>query len=92
MGYLLGWVCIGLGAGLAACVWPFRRGLLGFLLNGVSAVLGAVGAASFGVTMGLSRHDPRTLPLAGLGALAFLAIVHLLWTRPRLHRRRATRV
>jgi hypothetical protein len=91
MGYLLGWVCIGLGAALGACIWPFRRGILGFCLNTMSAVLGAIGAASLGVTLGLSAGDPRGLPLAGVGAIALLAIVHLSWNRPRLHRRRPHR-
>jgi hypothetical protein len=91
MGYLLGWVCMGLGAALGACILPFRRGLLGFALNAVSAVIGAVGAPSLAVTMGLPPGDPRSLPLAGVGALALLVIVHLSWNRPRLQRRRPQR-
>ncbi len=88
MGFILGWVCIGLGAALGACIWPFRRGAFGFTLNAVSAVLGAVGAASLGVTLGLSPRDPGSLPLAAMGALTLLALVHMSWNRPRLHHRR----
>ncbi|HEY8088387.1 MAG TPA: hypothetical protein VIF09_11095 [Polyangiaceae bacterium] len=83
MSYCFGWVCIGLGAALAALVWPFRRGVLGVALNSSAAIAGAVGAASLGVTLGLSRDDPRCLPVAVAGAFALLGLVHVSWTRPR---------
>jgi uncharacterized membrane protein YeaQ/YmgE (transglycosylase-associated protein family) len=79
MGYFIAWVCIGLGGALAACILPFRRGYLGVVLNVFSGVAGAVVAARVAVALGLSSADPRTLPVAVLGALALLAVTHLLW-------------
>ncbi len=91
MSYIIGWVCIGLGAALAVCILPFRRGLLGVCLNVTSAVLGAIAAPSFGVTLGLSPRDPRELPLAALGALTLMALMHLAWNRARPNRRHTRR-
>jgi uncharacterized membrane protein YeaQ/YmgE (transglycosylase-associated protein family) len=79
MGYVIAWVCIGLGGALAACILPFRRGYLGVVLNVISGLVGAVGAARLAIALGLSPADPRTLPAAVLGALALLAVTHLLW-------------
>jgi uncharacterized membrane protein YfcA len=53
-----------------------------------------VGAALLGVPLGAyaSSRDPMALPGAGLGAVAMLIAVHLLWGRTRfLHHRHAHR-
>jgi hypothetical protein len=94
MSHIIGWVCIGLAAALVGAIWPFRRGVMGFVINASVAVFGAVGAALLGVPLGAyaSSRDPMALPVAGLGAVAMLIAVHLLWGRTRfLHHRHAHR-
>jgi uncharacterized membrane protein YeaQ/YmgE (transglycosylase-associated protein family) len=93
MSYLVAWVCIGLAAALAACIWPFRRGVLGVALNVVCSIVGAVVAPLLGIATGFSNspRDPRALLLAVLGALTLLAIVHLAWHRIKLAPRPAHR-
>lgn len=85
MSHIIGWVCIGLAAGIVGAIWPFRRGVLGFSVNAAVAVFGAVGAALVGVPLGIysSSRDPLALPVAGLGALLSLALAHLVWTLMR---------
>ena len=80
MGYLYGWVCIGLAAALGAGILPFRRGVLGMTLKASSAIVGAIAAPLLAVALGMSRTSPLGLPLAGLGAIVFLAVAHLSWT------------
>ena len=93
MSHFIGWVCIGLAAALVAAIWPFRRGVLGFSVNAIVGVSGAVGAALLGVPLGIyaSRRDPLALPVAALGALTLLVLAHLLWSRLRHTQRRAHR-
>ena len=92
MSYFVGWVCIGLAAALAACILPFRRGLVGVAANAGAGALGAAGAATMGMAFGLftSPRDPVGLFLAALGALALLALLHAVW-RVQPARRRAYR-
>jgi uncharacterized membrane protein YeaQ/YmgE (transglycosylase-associated protein family) len=72
MSYLVGWICIGLAAAIVAAIWPFRRGVLGFVWNAIAATIGAVTAPSIAVALGMSPQSPLGPPLAGLGALALL--------------------
>jgi uncharacterized membrane protein YeaQ/YmgE (transglycosylase-associated protein family) len=85
MSHVIGWICIGLAAALVGAIWPFRRGVLGFAINACFAVVGAVGGALLGVPLGIyaSFRDPLALPIAALGALILLVLVHLVWNRAR---------
>lgn len=91
MSHIYGWVCIGLAAAFGAWIWPFRRGLAGLAMNAALGVVGAVGAATLAVSLGLlgSSTDPLGLPVAALGALVLLVGAHVLWSAvhpsPRHH-------
>jgi uncharacterized membrane protein YeaQ/YmgE (transglycosylase-associated protein family) len=91
MGYIYGWICIGLAAAFGAWILPFRRGVLGITLNASSAVIGAVAAPSVAVALGMRHDSPLGLPIAGLGALMLLAVVHLSWTLTKPVRRHPRR-
>jgi hypothetical protein len=75
---LLGSIAIGIGAALAAMPWPFRRGLVGVVLNLVAGAGGAVGltALSYGF---LPRQGPVHLVFATVGATLVLLVAHGLW-------------
>jgi uncharacterized membrane protein YeaQ/YmgE (transglycosylase-associated protein family) len=79
MSELVGWICIGLAAGLVACLWPFPRGAFGIGMNIGGGVAGAVGAAGLGLLLGFSRRNPTILLVAGLGAVVLLGAVHSVW-------------
>jgi uncharacterized membrane protein YeaQ/YmgE (transglycosylase-associated protein family) len=79
MSGLVGCICIGLAAGLAACLWPFRRGLLGIGLNIGAGGIGAAGMAALGRNLGLSARDPAILLLGSIGAFALIAVMHAVW-------------
>ena len=85
MSHVIGWVCIGLAAAIVGAIWPFRRGVLGFAVNAIVGVCGAVGAALLGVPLGIyaSWQAPLALPIAALGALILLVLTHLVWSRLR---------
>jgi|ERR1019366_667101 uncharacterized membrane protein YeaQ/YmgE (transglycosylase-associated protein family) len=89
MSHIIGWVLIGLAAAFGAWIWPFRRGLVGLAVNAGTGVLGAVGAALLGVSVGLlaSSRDPLALPVAAAGALLLLLITHVLWSMAHPPRR-----
>lgn len=83
MAFVLGWTFIGLAAAIAAFILPFRRGLIGIAANTVVGIAGATSAALAGVALGISSsvRDPFGFALAGLGAVAFLAFLHVVWER-----------
>ena len=83
MAFVLGWVFIGFAAAIAAFILPFRRGLLGIAVNTVVGIAGATSAAIVGLALGMSSsvRDPFGFALAGLGAVAFLALLHVMWER-----------
>jgi uncharacterized membrane protein YeaQ/YmgE (transglycosylase-associated protein family) len=83
MSYLIGWIFIGLAASLGACLWPFRRDLLGIATNIGAGIGGAVGLAHVGIALGVSRRDPFTLVFAGVGAFVMLAVAHAIWQASR---------
>lgn len=91
MTHIIAWGCIGLALGLAACIWPFRRGYLGVALNLGAAFLGAAVAPSLGVVLGLSTRDPRDLALAACGAALALLLVHAVWYQATTRTARAQR-
>ncbi len=93
MEFVIGWVAIGFAAAMAAFILPFRRGLLGIAANVVASIAGAVSVALLGVALGLSSsiRDPFGFALAGLGAVAFLALLHVVWERSTHIARRAER-
>jgi uncharacterized membrane protein YeaQ/YmgE (transglycosylase-associated protein family) len=81
---VLGWIFIGLGASLAGCIWAFRRGVIGVLINMAVAIAGAVTTAWIGSATGLMRShkDPVGLALAAFGAVVALFVLHaLFWQR-----------
>jgi hypothetical protein len=84
MSHVLAWVCIGLAASLAGCIWPFHRGAAGLVVNALASLVGAVGAALvFASTVHGAWEAPVTLGVAAVGAIAMLLVVHavygLLW-------------
>ncbi|HEY3822384.1 MAG TPA: hypothetical protein VGL81_34700 [Polyangiaceae bacterium] len=89
MSYIIGWVLIGLAAALGAWIWPFRRGLVGLLVNAGLGGCGAVCGGMLGVSLGLlgSPRDPFGLALAALGALVLLLLGHLVWSAAHPARR-----
>jgi uncharacterized membrane protein YeaQ/YmgE (transglycosylase-associated protein family) len=81
---VLGWVAIGAAASLAGMIWPFRRGVLGIIVNLVAGTAGAVlvALASYIVfPAGSHGETPARLWFAALGALAALGVVHAAWLR-----------
>lgn len=81
--FVFGWVFLGLAAAIAAFILPFRRGLIGIVVNIVVGIAGATSAALVGIATGMSSsaRDPFGFALAGLGAVAFLALLHVVWER-----------
>lgn len=81
--FVFGWVFIGVAAAIAAFILPFRRGIIGIAANVVVGVAGAISGALVGVAAGMSTstRDPFGFALAGLGAVAFLAVLHVIWER-----------
>ena len=45
---ILAWIGIGFGAGIAAMIWPMRRGVVGIVINGAIGIVGAVSLALLG--------------------------------------------
>ncbi len=81
--FVFGWIFIGFAAAIAAFILPFRRGLIGIVANIVVGVAGATSGALLGIAAGMSSsaRDPFGFALAGLGAIAFLALLHVIWER-----------
>ncbi|MGH7434490.1 MAG: hypothetical protein ACRENE_02365 [Polyangiaceae bacterium] len=77
------WVCLGLAAAIAGWIGSVRRGPLAIGVYLVVSILGAVVAPLAAVKAGLvpSFESRWCLAFAVLGALAFLAIVHVAWGR-----------
>jgi hypothetical protein len=78
------WIAIGIGASLAAMIWPFRRGALGIAVNLVAGMGGAVGAGMLSYAiLPWARHQdtPVRLFFAALGALGALVAVHVAYRR-----------
>ncbi len=79
---ILACTAIGVAASLGGMIWPFRRGLVGVLLNVVVAVAGAL---TLGLLSGALLPRPQagttSLPFAALGAIVALLLAHALWNR-----------
>jgi hypothetical protein len=80
---VLGWMAIGAAASLAGMIWPFRRGVLGVVVNLCAGVGGAVMAALLSYLLvppprgaGMTR-----LFFAAAGAIASLGLAHAIWIR-----------
>jgi uncharacterized membrane protein YeaQ/YmgE (transglycosylase-associated protein family) len=81
LSHVLAWVCIGLAASLAGCIWPFRRGVGGLVVNAIAALAGAVGAGLvFVAATQRPANAPATLAVAAIGAVAALLLVHASWS------------
>jgi hypothetical protein len=93
MDYAVAWAFVGLAAAIAGCVWPFRTGVAGIVINMLAAMIGAVatGYAFIGLGFSESPSDPRGPMAAAMGALAFLAMVHVMWGGMRRWRLRLPR-
>jgi hypothetical protein len=93
IGYVVAWACVGLAAALAGCIWPFRAGVTGIAINMFAAVVGAVamGYVFIGLGFSESARDPQGPMAAAMGALSFLALVHLTWGAMRRWRLRFPR-
>ena len=80
---LVSWIAIGLGASIAAWMWPFRRGVSGLVINALAAVAGAVALGLLGRLLGFDAPGvgTRSLIFSALGAVGALVLVHLVWAR-----------
>ena len=89
---LLGPAAIGAAASLGGMIWAFRRGVLGILANFAAGIGGALigGAlAEASSPHGLLRGPaipgipapagPSALFFAGVGAIAALLVLHVVW-------------
>jgi uncharacterized membrane protein YeaQ/YmgE (transglycosylase-associated protein family) len=88
---VIAWMAIGVAASLAGMIWPFRRGVIGVIVNVVVGAAGAalVGLLSYAVLPGRQHDSPARLSFAALGAIASLGLMHAVWLRRALRRRRA---
>jgi hypothetical protein len=84
---LLACIAIGAGAGLAAMVWPFRRGAIGVVLNIVTGVAGAVGVVAISYRF-FPVFDRTALALATGGAIGVLLLEHGVWFALAAYKRR----
>jgi uncharacterized membrane protein YeaQ/YmgE (transglycosylase-associated protein family) len=88
---LFAWLAIGAAASLAGMIWPFRRGVLGVVVNLVVGAAGAVLVALLSYTVLPRSGDPLTtarLLFAAVGALAALGFTHAIWLRQADRKRR----
>ncbi|MCL2450630.1 MAG: hypothetical protein FWD17_16910 [Polyangiaceae bacterium] len=89
---LFAWIAIGAGAALAGMIWPFRRGVMGVVINLFVGAAGAVLTALVSYAVLPHAADPLTtarLLFAAIGAIAALGITHAAWLRQADRRRRA---
>jgi hypothetical protein len=89
---VLGWIAIGAAASLAAMIWPFRRGVVGVVVNLCAGIGGAVAVALLSYLVVPLSHGTGSgtrLLFAALGAIGALLLAHAAWTRvaPRLRAR-----
>ena len=88
---LLAWVAIGAAASLAGMIWPFRRGVVGVVINLLVGASGAVLVALLSYAVLPRSSDPLTtarLLFAAIGALAALGLTHAVWLRQADRKRR----
>jgi uncharacterized membrane protein YeaQ/YmgE (transglycosylase-associated protein family) len=88
---VLAWVAIGVAASLASMIWPFRRGIVGVVVNLAVGVMGAVFVALLSYLVLPHSSDPLTtarLLFAAIGAIAALGIAHAVVLR-QVERRRS---
>src|SRR5579859_6001580 len=88
---LLAWVAIGAGASLAGMIWPFRRGIVGVVINLLVGIGGAVFLAVLSYAVLPRSSDPLTtarLLFAAVGAIAALGLTHAVWLRQSDRKRR----
>ena len=87
---ILAWIGIGFGAGIAAMIWPMRRGVVGIVINGAIGIVGAVSLALLGYFLHLYGQlaSAQSFFSAGLGAILALTIAHVGWWRWAGHPRR----
>lgn len=76
---LLACLAIGLAAALGAMTLPFRRGIVGVVVNLVVGAGGAVALAALSAP--LSHRAAAPLLGAAVGAVVMLVGAHLLWHR-----------
>jgi uncharacterized membrane protein YeaQ/YmgE (transglycosylase-associated protein family) len=77
----LAWIAIGAAASLAGMIWPFRRGVMGIVVNLLAGIVGALlgGLLSFlFMPYGMHGNTPARLLFAAMAALASLGVVHVL--------------
>lgn len=72
------WIAIGLGASLAAMIWPAPRGPKGVALNIVAGIVGAIVLGAIGHALLSSRDASASYLFAAVGALLALALAHML--------------
>jgi uncharacterized membrane protein YeaQ/YmgE (transglycosylase-associated protein family) len=88
---LFAWIAIGAAASLAGMIWPFRRGVVGVVVNLLVGASGAVLAALLSYAVLPHASDPLTtarLLFAAIGAIAALGLAHAVWLRKEDNRRR----
>jgi uncharacterized membrane protein YeaQ/YmgE (transglycosylase-associated protein family) len=77
-GNLFAWIAIGLGASLAAMIWPAPRGAKGVALNVGAGILGAVVFGWIGHAILSARDRSASYLFAAVGALLALAMAHMI--------------
>jgi uncharacterized membrane protein YeaQ/YmgE (transglycosylase-associated protein family) len=90
---LLAWGAIGAAASLAGMIWPFRRGLIGVLVNLIVGTAGAILAALVSYAVLPREGQPAVgarLLFAAIGAIAALGLAHAAFLRQADRKRRLT--
>lgn len=76
-GDFFAWIAIGLGASLAAMIWPAPRGVKGVALNMGAGILGAIVFGLIGHAVLSSQDASASYLFAAVGALLALALAHM---------------
>jgi uncharacterized membrane protein YeaQ/YmgE (transglycosylase-associated protein family) len=88
---LFAWIAIGAAASLAGMIWPFRRGVVGVVVNLLVGSSGAVLAALLSYAVLPHSGDPLTIArllFAAIGSIAALGLTHAVWLRQVDRKRR----
>lgn len=90
-GDVLAWMAIGAGASLAGMIWPFRRGMVGVVVNLLAGIAGAIalGLVSHVLLPSTGGARPLRLLFAALGATVALLVAHAAWNWHVRDRRRS---